>query len=63
MDQLTITQYTKSSSWTSGPLKPTLTFADLSDADVKSSVDAVLDLLPSMQEGEMIQVMIRKGGS
>lgn len=63
MDRLTITQYTKSASWSDGPLKPTLTTGTLSSVDVKTSVDAVLNLLPSMQEGEMIQILIVKGGN
>lgn len=63
MSNLVITQFTKvviSSTWDSAPMKPTVTTLSASDADIKSSVDAVLDLLPQMQSGEIINVIVTK---
>lgn len=63
MSHLVITQFTKvvsSSTWDNAPMKPTCTTVSASDADIKASVDAVLDNLSQMQSGEVVNFIVTK---
>lgn len=58
-----VVKFTKVTGWTDGPLKPTVTDASGTAAQVKTAVDNVLNTLGSMSEGEAIHVIITVGPS